>query len=388
MYLIFGDTILSVQTEVGQQLLLISPSQIKRNEETLTLRKVNEDDPKFKDMVKSIGTPRVDEFGVQTCDHGLDNAILVRPIPGRPAGEYAICDGFHRLTAWRKAFGDNKPIPAMVKSMTDEQVLEVQVEANALKFETRPADFAKQIMQILDRHPERSLEEQAARLHVEANTVRQWLKLPSLPQSIQDMVNKGEIPVSVGIPLSRFKVNSKEEAARNTWVIRQKEWLDRYLATQEEPNSLQTWMAQVASAIKKIEKDIREQKREVGGTPSDFAVVFTLRKKSEVEIELKRTEDLFVNDGAFVSTVKDPEFQDFCSEYPKYVEAISGLGYRDALKYVGQVDEKTLNAKREAAERKRQEKEDKKETNKAGDKAETKVRATGQGLFALFGKKK
>ena len=91
--------------------ICVHPNQIVKNMEAPPLRNVDRRFTHFKNLVKSIRNPLIDEFGQQIADHGLINPIDICPHPKYP-GKYCIIDGFHRFSAWRKVFGDFKPIPA------------------------------------------------------------------------------------------------------------------------------------------------------------------------------------------------------------------------------------------------------------------------------------
>ena len=355
--------------------------QIVRNDTSITLRGVDKDSVAFQHLVQSIKAPRVDETGRTTCDHGLILPIAVRPIEGRP-GKYALIDGLQRFTAWQEAFGTSKPIPVVIQEATDDQVLEMQVEANALKTDTKIADYANQILRILDHHPERSLAEQAERLHVEEAWLKSVLSLTKLPVAIKEAVNEKKIPVSVGYVLARFTEGgvNKNPERKDFWEEKQSEWLDHYYKVKDEAQGLQRWMGDCATALKQIKKDLKDNK-DPSQAGQDVAPSFTMRKKTELEIELTRVSDDLdsnpFNFDAFSSSANDPTKKALNFAFQK--------GYLACLQYVGQVDPDTLSARKAAMDAKQAERKEVQEQKKAGKKSETLARS--KGLFDLFGKK-
>ena len=79
---------------------------------------------------------------------GLLNSICVRPSLRRP-GYYEVVDGLYRYTA---ACELRLPaLPCIVKqSVSDEEVLALQIQANALRPETTAIEYARQIRRIMD----------------------------------------------------------------------------------------------------------------------------------------------------------------------------------------------------------------------------------------------
>ena len=356
--------------------------QIVRNDTSITLRGVDKDSVAFQHLVQSIKAPRVDETGRTTCDHGLILPIAVRPIEGRP-GKYALIDGLQRFTAWQEAFGTSKPIPVIIQEATDDQVLEMQIEANALKTDTKIADYANQILRILDHHPERSLAEQAERLHVEEAWLKQVLSLTKLPVAIQEAVNEKKIPASVGYVLARFTEGgvNKNPERKAFWEGKQSEWLDHYYKVKDEAQGLQRWMGDCATALKQIKKDLKANPNDPSQAGANATPSFTVRKKTELEIELTR-----VNDDLESNPFDFATFSNTANDATKKALNIAfQKGYLACLQYVGQVDPDTLAARKAAMDAKQAERKETQEQKKAGKKSETLARS--KGLFDLFGKK-
>ena len=376
------ETLMS--TSGGVKLSHIYPNQIMKNDPELTLRDVDETSEYFKRMVESIREPRTDAAGNVLTDHGLLNPIVVRPVAGVP-GKYAIVEGLHRLTAWVEAFGTSKPIPASIQDLSDEQTVIAQIQGNTLKKDTDKMEYAKQAGKLLTWHPEWRMEDLAGVLNVDPAWIRTQLSLVKLPDYIQKQVSDGEIPLNVGYGLARFTGGKKGSDEAKTWEEKQKQWLDRYHAIKNQPQSLTQWIAEAGAALKQIKADLKAGKQgaDVG---ANVEVTFTLRKKPEVEVELKRVSEQHDNASADESVTK--AVKDVQEAFPSAAEALFQAGYMRALEWVGKVDPETKAARKQELEAKVAEKQAAQDEKKAGKKADTISRSTGKGnLFNMFGKK-
>lgn len=360
----------------SENLRYLYPNQILRNDETLTLREVDKDSIKYQNLLVSIRTPRTDAGGRVTCDHGLLLPISVRPIVGRP-GMYALNDGLHRYTAWKEAFGDSKPLPCIVLELDDEQVLFAQLQANVLNQKTSVKELCHQCIKILDRHPEWSLETLSGQLCVEPNTVRQWMSLAKLPDDIQNRIHDGSLPASIGYCLARFDGKDKP-----FWNSARKEWVDHWDKIKNEHNAIATWLADAASALKRIRKELKDTGEAKSAPSSEVtASTPTFRKKGDIEATMRRVEEHLstYNDG----DKKDAE--EFVKSYPKAAAFLSEAKYLEGIQWVMSVDVQTREERKRVLDEKAAAKASAMEEKKAGKKAETIARATG--LMGLFGKK-
>lgn len=363
----------------GMDLRYLFPNQIHRNDESLTLREVDEDSVQFSHMCESIRQPLIDENGKKVSDHGLLNPIVVRPLPGQD-GKYALIDGFHRLTAWMKVFGDSKPIPTAIKNLSEIQVLKAQVQANALRVETRRAEFATAVLRYMDAFPELSFDEVARDFNQEPATIRSWLSLTKLPEILQKEVDEQTLPVTVAIILARFTepraspTNSRfDPDIKVFWDKAQKEWYDHYNKIKSEPQGLGRWKDEAAHALKDLKKDRKENKFPSETAPNSNDPVAVLRPKKEIEIELGRVqEDVDTNPKEF-----DEKNEDYAGVYQR--------GYLAALEWVMSMDPDTFEERKRKKEEVAQERKNVTEEKKAGKKAETISRSTS--LAKLFGRK-
>jgi len=138
---------------------------------------------------------------------GLLNSICVRPSPRRP-GYYEVVDGLYRFTAAREL--RLPALPCVVKhNLTDEAVLAIQIQANALRPETTVIEYARQIKRIMDAVTARqgrdaTLAEVSNLTHKNPEWIRQQLGLLELRKDIQKAVERGEIPLKSAYVLAKL----------------------------------------------------------------------------------------------------------------------------------------------------------------------------------------
>ena len=135
------------------------------------------------------------------ADRGVLNSILVRP-SARFLGKFDVADGMYRVSAARDA--GRSPVPALVKDLTDDDLLAIQIQANALRPETTPMDFARQIKRIIDARLGITMPELSNRIiHKNPHWVGETLGLLNLKEEYQLAVDRGEMPLGSAYELSR-----------------------------------------------------------------------------------------------------------------------------------------------------------------------------------------
>ena len=131
---------------------------------------------------------------------GFLNPILVR-LSARFPGKYDVADGLYRVNAARDS--GCSPVPALVKELTDERLLEIQIQANALRPETTPMEFARQIKRIMENRPGIYEYELVAILHKSPKWIKDVLGLNNLKKEFQPAVDRGEMPLGSAYELAR-----------------------------------------------------------------------------------------------------------------------------------------------------------------------------------------
>jgi ParB-like chromosome segregation protein Spo0J len=108
-------------------------------------------------------------------------------------------------------------VPTIIKyDITDEAVLALQIQANAIRPETKPCEFARQLKRIQKEKPDITIAEIAVMVSKGTHWVRQQLGLLRLESTIQVAVDRGEICLQNAYMLAkippRLRVNYVDQA--------------------------------------------------------------------------------------------------------------------------------------------------------------------------------
>ena len=153
------------------------------------LRLVDKDSVEYLEMRDSIAA------------EGFWNSISVRP--AHEPEEYEIIDGLYRYTCARELGLES--IPCIIKyNISDDALLAAQIQANAIRPETKPVEFARQLKRMLTRKPEMTFDELAHLIHKSPGWVRKTLGLLRLVRRARTMVNRGEISVHSAYMLAKI----------------------------------------------------------------------------------------------------------------------------------------------------------------------------------------
>ncbi len=166
----------------------------------------------------------VEELAASIREKGVLQPILVRPSVF--AGEYEIVAGERR---WRAAVRTGvRAIPALVRSLSDAEVLEIAIVENVQRVDLSPIEEAEGYRTLLDRFSRTQADVAKvvgkSRVHV-ANALR----LLQLPEAVKDMVREGRLTAGHARPLIGAP-NAEQlaaEVADKGLTVRQAETLAR-----------------------------------------------------------------------------------------------------------------------------------------------------------------
>jgi len=139
----------------------------------------------------------LDELAQSIVSSGVVQPILVRPLPyspTQPAGQnptrYQLIAGERRWLASRKA--GKTTVPAIVKQVNDEQVLEMTIVENLQRTDLNPMEQAR-AYQRLSHDFKLTQEQMATRTGKDRTSVANFLRLLRLPEGVQTKVETGEL---------------------------------------------------------------------------------------------------------------------------------------------------------------------------------------------------
>lgn len=152
--------------------------------------------------------------------HGLWQPILVRPSLD---GVFEVVDGFYRYNCCRDL--RHQTVPCLIRKLTDREVLIVQIQTNAVRLETDPIDFARQIWRIIRVDGEMTVGQMAHLLKKSPLWVRKMLNMNRLCDTASTAVQRGRVTISVAHELSKFPPKLQRELLPQAVVIPAKEFL-------------------------------------------------------------------------------------------------------------------------------------------------------------------
>jgi ParB family transcriptional regulator, chromosome partitioning protein len=130
---------------------------------------------------------QLNELAQSIAATGVVQPIVVRPLQG---GKYQLITGERRWMASRKA--GKATIPAIVRQVPDEQVLEMTIVENLQRTDLNPMEQAR-AYQRLSTEFKLTQEQMAQRTGKERASVANFLRLLRLPEGVQSKVETGEL---------------------------------------------------------------------------------------------------------------------------------------------------------------------------------------------------
>jgi ParB/RepB/Spo0J family partition protein len=182
------------------------------------------------------------------AEKGLLNSICVRPSVRRP-DFMEVVDGLYRYTASCEL--RLIELPCIVKhDLTDEDVLALQIQANALRPETTVMEYARQIKRIMAAITVRqgwdaTLADVANVIHKCPEWISRQLDLLGLDPTIQKALDRGEIPLGSAYMLAKLPPG------------RQREFFDLAKTTKARD-----FAPLIAAAVKRFQEAVRQGKLE------------------------------------------------------------------------------------------------------------------------------
>ena len=206
--------------------------------------KIDEIQPNRNQPRKDFSREALEGLADSILQHGLIQPILVRPTND---GGYMLVAGERR---WRASMmAGLTEIPAVVKEMTDSEMMELALIENLQREDLNPIEEAEGMKLLMDNH-ELTHEEIAAKLNKSRETVTNALRLLKLPPHIQEKVSRGTLSASHARTLLSFE----------------DEEMQREMAELAEKKNLSV------RALEKKAKETKKDKKEQATPPSQSII--------------------------------------------------------------------------------------------------------------------
>jgi ParB/RepB/Spo0J family partition protein len=149
------------------------------------------------------------ELAASIKDRGVLQPLLVRPLPKGKPGELEIVAGARRYRATKMA--GLSDIPVIVKNLTDEEVVVIQLIENAQREDLSPGEEADAYAALAAKglSPAQIAEE----LKKDRSRVAKYLKLAGLAGKVKEAMASGVLPVDHALAIARIPDPKLQEAA-------------------------------------------------------------------------------------------------------------------------------------------------------------------------------
>jgi len=289
----------------------IEVTLIHESEETL--RGVDTSNEAFVGLVESVR------------QKGIMTPISVRELVDPDTDEliYGLVDGLQRYTAACEAGLDT--IPCQVISISDGELMEAQIIANVHKIETKPVEYSKALLTILQNNPLMTRAELANNLQKTGAWISERLGLLKLTVGVAELVDDDKIGLSNAYALA--KLPDDEQA----------DFVERAMTMPPQ---------QFAPAVNLRVKEIRDAARKGRDVkPEEFQPIPVLRTRKDL-----------------VSEMESPQYgPDLCQEVqPSSIDDAFALGVLWALN----MDPRSVEVQRARDDERRAEKARIKEQSK------------------------
>jgi ParB/RepB/Spo0J family partition protein len=151
------------------------------------------------------------ELTASIAKHDVLQPVLVRPWPGRAAGEeaYELVAGERRHRAAEAA--GKADIPALVRDLSDDEVLHIQIIENLQRKDVHPLEEADGFKLLQDRG--HTIEQISEEVSQSRTYVTQRLKLASLIEPCRQLFFDGKLTSSTALLIARLPAELQQKAA-------------------------------------------------------------------------------------------------------------------------------------------------------------------------------
>jgi len=141
----------------------------------------------------------------------------VRPI----ADGFEIVDGLCRVTAAKDE--RLELVPCIIRQISDDEVLALQIQANAISLETKPAEYAYQLKKLM-RDSAMTQSQVACLIRKSPAWVGKCLSLSNLLVNVQKMADRGEIHLQNAYMLAKIPRSMQMDYVDDAKLMSQKEF--------------------------------------------------------------------------------------------------------------------------------------------------------------------
>ncbi|MEB6333370.1 ParB/RepB/Spo0J family partition protein [Staphylococcus pseudoxylosus] len=266
-----GSRCLKIENKQDQRLTLEADAQVQNIK--IQDIKANPYQPR-----KTFDEERLKDLAESIKLHGILQPIVLR----KTIAGYHIVVGERRFRA--ASIAGLKEVPAIVKSLTDEDMMELAIIENLQREDLNAIEEAESYRKLMD---DLNLTQQAVaqRLSKSRPYIANMLRLLHLPKSVSNMVKNGSLSGAHGRTLLIVKDTQKmqriaKKAHRESWSVRE---LEEYVTTHFSDKKEQETESSKATKPKFIRQQERQLKEQYGSN----VAISTNKTKGQITFEFK-----------------------------------------------------------------------------------------------------
>lgn len=142
-------------------------------------------------------------------DYGFLSSLSVR-VSAKDPTKYEIIEGVWRYTVARELRLET--LPCIVKDNVDDvTALLLQIQANSIRPETKPSEYANHLYRILKADPDMTMVDLAGKVRKSPDWIKNRLSLRKLSVKLKQALDRGEITMQAGLLLAKLPVLMQHE---------------------------------------------------------------------------------------------------------------------------------------------------------------------------------
>lgn len=204
----------------------------------------------------SVDESELAELAASITANGVVQPILVRPLA---SGRFQLIAGERR---WRASqLAGKKTVPAILRQVSDEQALEITIVENLQRADLNPMEQAR-AFERLSREFHMTQEQIATRTGKDRVSVSNYMRLLSMPESVQKLVESaqltfGHAKVLLGLKLHPDFEKTAQRVANLSLSVRQAESLVQGMLFPEKNKKEPKPEAPIDPNVKEVEEQLQ-----------------------------------------------------------------------------------------------------------------------------------
>ncbi|MFO7151996.1 MAG: ParB/RepB/Spo0J family partition protein [Bacillota bacterium] len=177
---------------------------------------------------KNFDEEKIKELASSIKEHGVLQPVILRKI----SGGYELVAGERR---WRAAkLAGIKKIPAVVKDLTDAEVMQIALIENLQREDLTPLEEALAYKKLMEEFG-MTQEELATRIGKSRSQIANTVRLLNLEEEIQEMINQGKITAGharalLSVPDAKERIKLAKRIAEENYSVRETEEMTKVLS--------------------------------------------------------------------------------------------------------------------------------------------------------------